>query len=319
MTTDAPAVATASHAQTISRHLAHRCAVAEVFATSLRRTGPDDFVVGAQLPRMHAFYGDHRAPWDVEYDPMLVMESARQAAIALTHEFLGVPPDFGFIVRSFNGAVAPGPGWRIDGSPADLVMSVQISRRHRRGEMLHGVDMVLDIECGGTPLMIVDGSFTWVPPSRWTALRSGYRDSMGMGGIGDSLPVGVRAEPVTVGRSDIRNVVVGAIGHEAGEVAAALVVDTGHPILFDHPLDHVPGSLLLEAARQTVTAMSPAPPRRLLGISSSFDRFVELDSPAETVAHASDSVPGQIDCEIRQCGAVAARIGLRYDTGEAEC
>ncbi|MEU6560286.1 ScbA/BarX family gamma-butyrolactone biosynthesis protein [Nocardia nova] len=319
MTTDAPAVATASHTRTISRHLAHRCAIAEVFVTSLQRTGPDDFVAGAQLPRMHAFYGDHRAPWDAEYDPMLVMEAARQAAIALTHEFLGVPQDFGFIVRTFNGAVEPGAGWRIATAPADLVMSVQISRRHRSGERLHGVDMVLDIECAGTPLMIVDGSFTWVPPARWTALRTGFRESTGMGEIGDPLPVGEREEPVTVGRSSSRNVVIGAVRHQDAQVTADLVVDTGHPILFDHPLDHVPGSLLLEAARQTVTAMSPAPPRRLLGICSSFDRFVELDSSAETVAGASDSVPGQIDCEIRQCGAVAARIALRYDTDEADC
>ncbi|MEV5648487.1 ScbA/BarX family gamma-butyrolactone biosynthesis protein [Nocardia sp. NPDC052254] len=319
MTTEATAVATASHVQTISRHLAHRCAVAEVFVTSLQRTGPDDFVVGAQLPRMHAFYGDHRAPWDAEYDPMLVMESARQAAIALTHEFLGVPEDFGFVVRTFNGAVAPGAGWRIGRSPAELVMSVQISRRHRRGEMVHGVDMVLDIECDGTPLMIVDGSFTWMPPSRWAALRSGFRDSVGMGELGDPVPLGVRAEPTAVGRSDARNVVIGSIGHDAGEVTAEVVVDTAHPILFDHPLDHVPGTLLLEGARQIVASMSPAPPRRLLGISSSFDRFVELDSPTAAVAHPSDSIPGQIDCEIRQFGAVAARIGLRYETDEAEC
>lgn len=319
MTTEATAVATASHVHTISRHLAHRCAVAEVFVTSLERTGADDFLVGAQLPRMHAFYGDRRAPWDIEYDPMLVMESARQAAIALVHEYLGVPQDFGFIVRTFNGAVAPGDGWRIGLAPADLVMSVQITRRHLRGEVLHGVDMVLDIECGGTPLMIVDGSFTWVPPTRWTALRNGYRDSIGMGEYGEPLPLGARAEPAVVGRSDSRNVVIGPVRHTAEEVAADLVVDTGHPILFDHPLDHVPGTLLLEAARQAVTAMPSVPPRRLLGVSSSFDRFVELDSRTEAVVQSSESIPGQLDCEIRQCGAVAARVGLRYETDEAEC
>ncbi|WP_227980538.1 ScbA/BarX family gamma-butyrolactone biosynthesis protein [Nocardia spumae] len=319
MTTDATAVDTASHVHTISRHLAHRCAVAEVFVTSLQRVGTDDFVVGAQLPRMHAFYGDHRPPWDAEHDPMLVMEAARQAAIALTHEYLGVPQDFGFIVRTFNGAVAAGDGWRIGSAPADLVMSVQISRRHRRGEVLHGVDMVLEIECGDEPLMIVDGSFTWVPPARWTAMRAGFRDSMGLGEIGDPMPVGERAEPPAVGRGDRRNVVVGPVRIAEAELTADLVIDTGHPILFDHPVDHVPGSLLLEAARQTATAISPAPPRRLIGVSSSFERFVELDRRTEGVARISNSVPGQIDCEIVQCGAVAARIGLRYETDEAEC
>ncbi|WP_260845011.1 AfsA-related hotdog domain-containing protein [Streptomyces sp. SLBN-31] len=33
-----------------------------------------------------------------------------------------------------------------------------------------------------------------------------------------------------------------------------LRVDTRHPVLFDHIVDHVPGMLLIEAARQAATA-----------------------------------------------------------------
>ncbi|WP_063017707.1 ScbA/BarX family gamma-butyrolactone biosynthesis protein [Nocardia nova] len=319
MTIDTATIPTASHVHTISRHLAHRCAVSEVFVTSLHAARSDEFVVGAQLPRMHAFYGDHLAPWDGSYDPLLVMEAARQAAIALTHEYFGVPQDFGFVVRTFNGAVAESDNWAIGPAPADLVMSVQISRRHRRGEVLQGVDMVLDIECGGVPLMIVDGSFTWVSPSRWEALRGGLRTALGLGDIGAALPPGQSAEATDVGRANARNVVIGPLRRAGAAAGAELVIDTGHPILFDHPVDHVPGSVLLEAARQTVTAMAVSEPGRLIGVSSSFERFVELDHRAECVARASDSVPGQIDCEIHQCGGVAARIGLSYDTDEAEC
>ncbi|MEU0082468.1 AfsA-related hotdog domain-containing protein, partial [Micromonospora tulbaghiae] len=54
--------------------------------------------------------------------------------------------------------------------------------------------------------------------------------------------------------------------------------DRTHPILFDHPLDHVPGMLLLEAARQSTTATlghTTLP----LHIDSTFTRYVELDTP----------------------------------------
>ncbi|MEG8184655.1 transcriptional regulator, partial [Nocardia terpenica] len=59
MTTDIARPSVATHLRTISRHLAHRCAVSEVFVTSLHTHTPDSYTVGAQLPRMHAYYGDH--------------------------------------------------------------------------------------------------------------------------------------------------------------------------------------------------------------------------------------------------------------------
>ncbi|NKY89384.1 ScbA/BarX family gamma-butyrolactone biosynthesis protein [Nocardia veterana] len=319
MTIDTATIPTASHMRTISRHLAHRCAVSEVFVTSLDSAKTDEFVVGAQLPRMHGYYGDRPAPWDAEYDPLLVMEAARQAAIALTHEYFGVPADFGFVVRTFNGAVADSDRWRIGAAPADLVMAVQILRRHRRGDVLQGVDMVLEIECDDTPMMIVDGSFTWVPPSRWAALRTHHRTALGPGETGAPVAPGQAAAPADVGRVNPRNVVVGPLRRIGAAGVTELVIDTGHPILFDHPVDHVPGSLLLEAARQTVIAMSTGEPSRLLGVACTFERFVELDRRTECVVRGSDSVPGQLDCEIHQSGGVAARIGLRYDTDEAEC
>ncbi|NEW37162.1 gamma-butyrolactone biosynthesis protein, partial [Nocardia cyriacigeorgica] len=83
------------------------------------------------------------------------------------------------------------------------------------------------------------------------------------------------------GRENWRNVVVGPVRSDGDTACATLVPDIGHPILFDHPLDHVPGSLLIEACRQTALAMVLTQAPRLMGVSSTFDRFVELDSPAE--------------------------------------
>jgi hypothetical protein len=57
-----------------------------------------------------------------------------------------------------------------------------------------------------------------------------------------------------------------------------LRVDTRHPVLFDHMVDHVPGMLLLEAARQAAAATlghACLP----LAVASEFLRYVELDAP----------------------------------------
>jgi hypothetical protein len=55
-------------------------------------------------------------------------------------------------------------------------------------------------------------------------------------------------------------------------------VDTRHPVLFDHPLDHVPGMLLMEAARQASTVFlgHPCLP---VGLTNEFARYAELDTP----------------------------------------
>ncbi|QIS18627.1 ScbA/BarX family gamma-butyrolactone biosynthesis protein [Nocardia terpenica] len=312
MTTDTARPSTATHIQTISRHLAHRCAVSEVFVTSLHADTPDSYTVGAQLPRMHAYYGDHLGPAATLYDPLLVMEAGRQAAIALTHEFFGVPRDMAFVVRTFNGSGVDTAAWRIGPAPADLVMTVQIVRRHERAGRIQGVDMILDIACGGTPMMTVDGSFTWVTPSHWERLRSGFRTGLGLGEFDGTTVPGERAEPATVGRENRRNVVIGPLRPHSTGGAAALVADTGHPFLFDHPLDHAPGSLLIEAARQTATALLGPNPPQLLCVAATFEKFVELDHPAECVAEIIHTDPVVIRCDIHQDDTTAARIDLEF-------
>lgn len=317
MTTDTAMVQAASHVRTISRRLAHRCAVSEVFVTSLHARSPEEFVAGAQLPRMHAYYGDHIEPLVAQYDPLLVMEAARQAAIAITHEYFAVPQDMAFVVREFNGTAADTAAWSIGRAPADLVMTVGIARRHRRQGVVCGLDMVLDIECAGTPMMTVDGSFFWITQRQWDRTRTEFRESLGLGAFHTAPRHTERAAAAAVGRENRRNVVVAPVRHAGMSATAALAADTAHPFLFDHPLDHVPGSLLIEAARQTAVAMLLPRTPRLRRVASRFDRFVELDRGAECTAELVGSAPDTVRCDVLQCGAAAARIELEFAQEQA--
>lgn len=279
-------VAHTCHSQTIPRELVHRCSISEVFVTSLWRAQPDiggdEFRVGAQLPRMHAYFGDHRGPQAGWHDPLLVMETARQAAIAVTHQFFDVPLDSAFLVRTFNG-VADAPladgAWRPGSRPADVDIAVGIGARHVVADRLIGLDMVLAISADGAPLMTVDGSFSWTTRAQWSALRAQARGGAERGRVHVAEP----AHPHVVGRFDPRNVVVGVRARDGHETRGELVVDTAHPGLFDHELDHVPGTLLLEAARQIALA-HVGTDVRIAVVRSSFGRFVELDRPARCIA-----------------------------------
>lgn len=327
MTANVETVKTATHLRTISRELAHRCAVSEVFVTSMDSVAEEQFVVGAQLPRMHAYYGDHLGSLGLRHDPLLVMEAARQAAIALSHEFYGVPSDMAFIVRTFNGTGADTPAWEVGTAPADLVMRARVPRRHVRGETVQGLDMVLEIDCGDESMMTVDGSFSWMTPRQWAGLRGAFRKSLGLGPFLGASALADRAVAAEVGRENWRNVVIAAPELSGNTARAALVPDLGHPFLFDHQLDHVPGSLLIEACRQTALAMVLHRAPRLECVGSAFERFVELDRPAECVAEITGQQADRtvIHCEIRQADAVAAELDLEFaddelgfDAGEPE-
>lgn len=307
------AVASVSYQQPIRRELTHRAAVSEVFVTSLATRSAGRFVAGAQLPRMHAYYGDHLGVPGARHDLLAVMETARQAAIALTHEFYAVPLDSVFLVRTFNGTGMPGPAWPAGPDPADLVLEIEIVNLHGAGAGLCGLEVVLDISCAGVPLATVDGSFSWLPRTEWPGLRTVFREKLGLGPTPGAVVTAERADPAAVGRRDPRNVVVGPLTRRN---TAPLAVDPGHPFLFDHRLDHFPGSALLEAARQTALlrfAPGNPEPAQLIAVRSRFDRFTELDLAAECRAEplVPPGAPGA-RCTIRQGEATTAELDLTF-------
>lgn len=70
--------------------------------------------------------------------------------------------------------------------------------------------------------------------------------------------------------------------------------DLRHPRFFDHPSDHVPGMVLLEAARQAA-CLAGASPGRLNGCHMQALRFTEWNAPVHVeCAPAEDGWAFQI-------------------------
>ena len=77
--------------------------------------------------------------------------------------------------------------------------------------------------------------------------------------------------------------------------AAQFVLDSGHSFFFEHPLDHVPGLMLIEAGRQAATAAShlyygvPAGSVFILrDLAVDFTAFAELDQPVFVLSHVRE-------------------------------
>lgn len=105
-------------------------------------------------------------------------------------------------------------------------------------------------------------------------------------------------------RRDVGNLVLKQPSLAEGGLQASMVIDETHPYFFDHPLDHVPGILLLEGALQlTELALALRGERALFinSISVRFRRYTEKQVPI-TVLLQAGAHPNEFRVNLTQGG-----------------
>lgn len=101
------------------------------------------------------------------------------------------------------------------------------------------------------------------------------------------------------------------------EYGATLLIKENHPYFFDHPLDHVPGILLLEGVIQLFETALPDLPKPEKGvyfmssIDITFRNWCEKDSPARLLLKRSGKDVSAFIARIEQNGKAVSRIGIR--------
>ncbi|MGW0877708.1 ScbA/BarX family gamma-butyrolactone biosynthesis protein [Streptomyces sp. NPDC002740] len=259
---------------TVPKEFVHRASVAEVLLTDWARVDESRFTVAAQWPRGHSFF----AAVDGCHDPLIAAETIRQTGILLAHAEFGVPLGHHLLVEDLDVQVRPGHV-RVALTPASLDVDVTCSQvRRRRGGALTGCRITVEIYRDGHLAATGGGSFICVAPAVYRRLRDAR---LPQGGRPRVLALTAPEPPQSVGRMSPVDVVLSPAGRPG---SWQLRVDTRHPVLFDHPVDHVPGMVLLEAARQA-TAATLGRACLPLGITSEFLRYVELDTPCTVEAH----------------------------------
>jgi len=289
---------------TVPRALVHRAAVAEVFLTDSAQVADDRFLVAAQLPRMHSFFNDSLAG---HHDLLLLIEIARQAGVLIAHRHLGVADDRAFVFQDADVAVIDPAGLRSAGDePSRLLVEIVLGQRQTRGDVPFRFAVDLEVTIDGRPLARGSGALLFISRSIYRSFRGRMRRRKGLGASGAPAPRAAALPSAAVGRRDERNVVIGApAGDPVTEegMVCEVIVDQGHPCLFDHPLDHLPGMLMLEAFRQTAFVAA----REACGLQpastvatrcrGSFAEFGELELTTRCHAriaqapHGSDAAP----------------------------
>ncbi|MEU6893030.1 ScbA/BarX family gamma-butyrolactone biosynthesis protein [Streptomyces sp. NPDC046557] len=284
---------------TVPREYVHRAALSEVFLTGWQRTGTHAFTITAQWPRSHSFYTATAGL----HDPLILCETVRQTFPLLLHTAYGTPLGHQLSWSRFSYALNP-HALQVERTPAELELRVTGTEfSHRRG-IPTAVSLDIAIYRDGTPIAVADTRFGCIAPTVYRRIRADRGDvTRVFAAVPDPI---TPLNPATAGRDNTRDVV---LGHSDSPGRWPLRVDATHPVLFDHPVDHVPGMLLLEAARQAAHAMHPSAGTVLpTSMDVTFHRYVEFDSPCWIEAHPRSScasAPGALRVDAIQDGEVA--------------
>ncbi|MFJ8429268.1 ScbA/BarX family gamma-butyrolactone biosynthesis protein [Streptomyces sp. NPDC094021] len=254
---------------TVPREYVHRASLAEVFLTSCTRVHEARFVLTGQWPRAHTFFlsADGR-----RHDPMQIAETLRQVGLHLAHAEFDVPLGHHFIMWDMS-FVSRVEHLGVGRTPSDLDLEATcVDVVRRRGKLVE-FRLVTSIKRDGRLVANGGGHFTCVSEAMYRRLRGSAPAATHQPGPYQpgTLP------PSDFGRTLPRDVVLAPGG---APNRWRLNADTSHPILFDHDGDHMPGMVLLEAARQAACALLP-PGSALLPatVSTEFKRYVEFTSP----------------------------------------
>jgi hypothetical protein len=269
---------------TVPKEFVHRSAVAEVLLTDWARVDDTHFRVTAQWPRGHSFFTPVAGGY---HDPLIACETIRQAGILLAHAEFGVPLDHQFVIRDLDIAVRP-EHLLVGYAPAALSIDVTCTDIVRRGSKLSGLRVEAVFHRDGNVVATGTGSYSCMAPAVYRRVRGNHTAD----GDWHQLPLISPAAPQSVGRMSPMDVVLSPIGEEA---RWQLRVDTRHPVLFEHSVDHIPGAVLIEAARQAAAAVLGRSSYLPLALAARFQRYVELDAPCMVEARLVDDAacPGE--------------------------
>jgi hypothetical protein len=293
---------------TVDRRLVHKVALENVFATDAV-AAQGSWQAAVQLPRLHRLYNDFT---DSRHDLLLVAEAARQGIAVIAHELLGVPLSSRFVITEMRIEAKDDDALAL--SVREMIIEFRTEReRRRRDGALRGFSGEARCMVAGKHAASFSGTALFLPAETYAAARATEPAPAEVGDLAE------RAHPACVGRHEPGNVMISPLtpGIEGGH-QALVVVDRDHPVFFDHPQDHMPGMLLLEAGRQLAVAHAalvsgrPGSAFRAVSCAAAFADFADLGPPVRLTALGS---PSQVTIRVWQREQELAVLDIELRNG----
>ncbi|MGX2997138.1 ScbA/BarX family gamma-butyrolactone biosynthesis protein [Streptomyces sp. JNUCC 64] len=253
----------------VPRAWTHKRDPGEVLCDRWWRTGPDSFTVTARWPEAHGFYRTRHGL----HDPLLLGETIRQTLPLISHAAYDVPLGHQLLWRDFHWAVST-EALTTGDAPMEIELRLSCSDVVYRGARAADVTLRVEALRAGAPLGSARTRFGVQSRAVYERLRGPYADVAAVNAR--VLPPPSPAPAGPAGRDEPDDVVLSSADSAD---RWQLRVDTAHPVLFDHPVDHAPGMLLLEAVRQAAHTLTHPRQTVVAAMDTVFHRYAELDAP----------------------------------------
>ena len=158
--------------RTVDRALVHRNAIAEVLLTDIVQLDRTSFEVAAQWSRSHRVY---RPDQDGRHDPMLLLETVRQAGLALSHFGFGVPFEFKSVMHDVGFRTWPEAEPRALHAATNVSIQVQCENVVMRGDQLRSMTVVLAMSADGVHFATGSGTLELVAGAHLPGLAGAQR------------------------------------------------------------------------------------------------------------------------------------------------
>ena len=205
-------------------------------------------------------------------DPRVLTQTIRQSGLVIAHAEYGVPLSHQTLLHYFDFTVVP--GFRIpSGRPSSLDIEITVSEPKHRGRTVSSLGMDVRVLQDNTLIVRADSEFGWISPAAYRRLRGEHLTA-----DWGRWPLPEPVRPHSVGRTTPTDVVL-APAPDGHPHHWQLRHDAGNFLLYDHPVDHVPGLVLMEAAYQAAQAVIAPVMLEATSVTSRFERYVEFDRP----------------------------------------
>jgi hypothetical protein len=301
--------------QTVPASLVHKRTVEQVFITDWMKGPTDDVLctIAAQLPLAHSRFSDGAAGY---HDLLCIAEVVRQGGLISAAKVLDVPDDRQFLLRELRVQIDPLERNRRVAECSRMLISQDAARsavKVRRGGRLAGGKMHARLAIGGEPSGMCEVVGLWLPNEMYESFRGdapGSNGSEDRGAEQADEAAALSHQPEPASGKGSRNTAVGTLETvDDRTYRGALLVDRTDSTFFDHPLDHIPGLLMLEAMQQSAVAAvcrarSLATDRVVLrSLDVTFSRIAEF-TPGAVCQVTLDAGCEEASVELLQLGKV---------------
>ncbi|MBD1539319.1 hypothetical protein HC749_14235 [Arthrobacter sp. S13_S34] len=251
----------------LSGWLAHKTSLAEVLLTQVLPLPDNRATVHLQWPRSHYFYETQSG----SADTLLLAESLRQITVGIAHEVYGVPTEMKFVLSALeikNDFLIPDFSRM---TPTDVMARVLVDGIVQRRSGLNALRINVAFLVGSKPFASGSLAAQIVSPHVYARFRHGKVKPTN---LADPMP-SAKSEALPCGRTGQGDRVVERLPSGQGW---RLTPDSRHPLLFDHPLDHISGMFVVEAIRQSFMQLRRGCTGEPAAVAVKYRKMIELSS-----------------------------------------